>query len=229
MIMPIRFFTLSILFFIAWLLNSGCNQEPKETKESKKYPVIGTIERLHADLDEVIPIDAKIEKIATGLTWAEGPLWVEEHQMLLCSDVKMDKIYKWTEKEGLSVFVEPSGFTGEYTDSREKGSNGLTLNALGELVMCQHGNRQIAKMDATLTDPKSKFQPVIDNYEGKKFNSPNDLIYDSKGNLYFTDPPYGLSEEMMNDPKKELDFQGCLLYTSPSPRDLSTSRMPSSA
>ncbi len=163
-------------------------------------------------MDRIIPPNAQIEQIAGGLTWAEGPLWVEEHQMLLCSDVKMDRIYRWTEEDGLSVFIEPSGFTGDSTDSREKGSNGLVLNPQGELVMCQHGNRQIAKMDAELTNPQPKFLPLVDNYQGKKFNSPNDLIYDSAGNLYFTDPPFGLSEALEDDPKKELDFQGIYKY-----------------
>ena len=133
--------------------------------------------------------------------------------MLLCSDVKMDKIYKWTEEDGLSVYIEPSGFTGESTDSREKGSNGLIIGPDGSLVMCQHGNRQIAKMDAPLSSPASQFEVIVDDYQGKKFNSPNDLIYDKSGNLYFTDPPYGLSEEMMNDPKKELPYQGIYKYT----------------
>ena len=133
--------------------------------------------------------------------------------MLLCSDVKTDKIYKWTEEDGLSVYIEPSGFTGVTTDSREKGSNGLTLNSKGELYMCQHGNRQIAKMSTSIKDPKSAFTTVVDNYKGRKFNSPNDLIFDKKGNIYFTDPPFGLSEAMMEDPKKELPFQGIYKYT----------------
>lgn len=164
--------------------------------DQKSYPVIGQIERLDPLIDQIISPHAQIEVIASGLTWAEGPLWVEEHQMLLFSDVVMNKIYKWTETEGLSVFIEPSGFTGAFTDSREKGSNGLILNQAGELVMCQHGNRQIAKMDAELANPQSKFTTIVDNYKGKKFNSPNDLVFDTAGNLYFTDPPYGLSEAM---------------------------------
>lgn len=185
----------------------------KPSKSNKNaFPVIGQIERLDPLMDQIISPDAQIEVIASGLTWAEGPLWIEEHEMLLFSDVVMNKIYKWTEAEGLSVFLEPSGFTGDSTDSREKGSNGLTLNQEGELVICQHGNRQIAKMDAELANPQSKFTTIVDNYRGKKFNSPNDLVFDKKGNLYFTDPPYGLSEAMMDDPKKELDFQGIFKY-----------------
>ncbi len=198
-------------FLLLISLLISCTPAARQTEQTP-YPAIGTIERIDSSINELIPPGAQIEQIASGLTWAEGPLWVEQHQMLLFSDVKMNKIYQWTEKEGLSVFLEPSGFTGEYTDSREKGSNGLVLNPQGELVICQHGNRQIAKLDGELTDPEPRFKTVVDNYQGKKFNSPNDLIYDGSGNLYFTDPPYGLSEAMMEDPKKELDFQGVYKY-----------------
>lgn len=201
---------LSLLFICS------CNNTAKvesDTNDTKKYPTVGQIERYGNALDAIIPKDAQIEHIATGLTWAEGPLWVESEKMLLCSDVKKDRIHKWTEKDGLSIFIEPSGFTGVTSDSREKGSNGLVLNHKGELVMCQHGNRQIAKMDAPLSAPASKFTTVVSKYSSKRFNSPNDLIYDRKGNLYFTDPPYGLSEAMMDDPNKELDFQGIYKYT----------------
>ena len=197
------------------LLLGACKQKSVTLSlESTIYPEVGEIERLDDRINDIIPKGTIIERIATGLTWAEGPLWVESKKMLLCSDVKMDKIYKWTEEEGLAVYIEPSGFTGTTTDSRERGSNGLVLNSNGELVMCQHGNRQIAKMNSSLDAPVSDFVTLVDNYEDKKFNSPNDLIYDSKGNLYFTDPPYGLSEAMMDDPKKELDFQGIFKYTS---------------
>lgn len=195
--------------FCSLVLMLSCS--PSESDE-KTYPTTGQIERLDPLLDQIISPDAEIEIIASRLTWSEGPLWIEEQQMLLFSDVVMNKIYQWTEAEGLSVYLEPSGFTGDSTDSREKGSNGLTLNQQGELVICQHGNRQIARMDADLTNPQSRFTTIVDNYQGKKFNSPNDLVFDKKGNLYFTDPPYGLSEAMMDDPKKELPFQGVFKY-----------------
>ena len=195
------------LFSLLLLLACSTSHTDEQT-----YPTTGQIERLDPQLDRIIAPDTQIEIIVSGLTWSEGPLWIEEHQMLLFSDVVMNKIYKWTEAEGLSVFIEPSGFTGTVTDSREKGSNGLILNSQGELVICQHGNRQIAKMDANLAQPKSNFTTIVDNYKGKKFNSPNDLVFDKQGNLYFTDPPYGLSEAMMDDPKKELSFQGVFKY-----------------
>ena len=197
--------------FVLLLFSIGC--KPNKIEHSTSYENVGTIEVLDDKLNDIISSDAVIERIATGLTWAEGPLWVSSENMLLCSDVKKDKIYKWTEKDGLSVYIEPSGFTGDTTNSREQGSNGLVLNHKGELVLCQHGNRQIAKMDAPLSEPKPIFKSIVDNYQGKRFNSPNDLIFDSKGNLYFTDPPFGLSEAMMDDPNKELQFQGIFKYT----------------
>ena len=95
------------------ILIYSCKNSPKTTLvQTQKYDIVGQIERIDSRIDAIIPKDAQIEHIATGLTWAEGPLWVESEKMLLCSDVKMDKIYKWTEAEGMSVYIEPSGFTG---------------------------------------------------------------------------------------------------------------------
>jgi len=186
------------------------NQAEHNTEKTqlKVYKTIGSIERIKPELSSVIPEGAKIEVLSDQLVWAEGPLWIPEKQWLLCSDVMENKIHKWSEKDGFSTYLEPSGFTGTTTDSRERGSNGLILDLNGVLTLCQHGNRQVAKMDGSLDNPKPSFTTVVNNYNGKKLNSPNDLIYDSNGNLYFTDPPYGLSKAMMDDPKKELPFQG---------------------
>ena len=174
----------------------------------KPYQAIGFIERLSEEINTIIPPDAEIEVLADGLVWAEGPLWVDELKCLLLSDVKENKVYKWTEDEGLRPYLEPSGFTGEFTDSRERGSNGLTLDSQGRLVLCQHGDRQVARMTAPLTAPRAQFEVIADRYQGWKFNSPNDLVFHSNGDLYFTDPPYGLSEKLLDDPNKELPFQG---------------------
>ncbi len=201
------------LVIILITLYTCSKPESKSTQSMvSPYPTLGSIERIDSAINAVIPPDAQIEQIAEGLTWSEGPLWIEQHQMLLFSDVVKNRIYRWTANEGLAVYLEPSGFTGDTTDSREKGSNGLILNPDGQLVLCQHGNRQVARMESSLDAPQPQFQTVVDNYRGKRFNSPNDLIYDSKGNLYFTDPPFGLSEAMMEDPKKELPFQGVYRY-----------------
>ena len=192
--------------------NTKTKDEPKNPKDTvattKSYKTIGSIARIAPEINAIIPKGAKIEVLGEGMVWAEGPLWVPEKQWLLCSDVKENRIHKWSEKDGFQVYLDSSGFTGEETDSREKGSNGLTLDSDGNLVLCQHGNRQVARMKATLDAPKADFEVLADSFDSLRFNSPNDLVYKSNGDLYFTDPPFGLSEELMDDPKKELPYQG---------------------
>lgn len=174
---------------------------------AKSYPTTGSIERLDSALDEIIAPNTQIEVLAEGHDWTEGPLWITEGNYLLFSDIPPNSLFKWSEKEGESLYLKPSGYTGNAHRGGEVGSNGLALNAQGRLVMCQHGDRRMAEMDAPLSAPQAKFQTLADRYEGKRFNSPNDLVFHSNGELYFTDPPYGL-EQNMDDPAKELDFQG---------------------
>lgn len=168
---------------------------------------IGSIERIDPALDAIILKDAKVEIIAEGFEWSEGPLWIEDRNMLLFSDVPANTVYKWTEQKGKEIYLKPSGYTGLVQRGGETGSNGLLLNKEGKLVLCQHGNRQMAMMDAALDDPKPVFKTIAGAYRSKKFNSPNDAVYRSNGDLFFTDPPYGL-EKNMDDPLKELPFQG---------------------
>ena len=172
-----------------------------------KYKTIGTIERTDAALDSIVASDAKIEVIAEGFDWSEGPLWVESGKMLLFSDVPQNIVYKWTEEKGKETYLTPSGYTDSAKRGGEMGSNGLVLDPDGNLVLCQHGNRQMARMNAPLNDPKPLFIPIANNYKGKKFNSPNDAVY-YNGELFFTDPPYGLEKQSEEDPKKEIPFQG---------------------
>jgi gluconolactonase len=173
----------------------------------QKSTQVGSIERLDAALDALIDKKAKIEILAQGFEWSEGPLWLPNQQKLLFSDVPKNIVYQWSEKEGTKTYLTPSGYTGAQKRGGELGSNGLTLNNKEQLVLCQHGNRQVALMNTSLEQPKPQFIPIASQYNSKKFNSPNDLVYDSKGNLYFTDPPYGL-EQNMQDSTKELLFQG---------------------
>jgi gluconolactonase len=194
---PAEMKKLSLLVLVA----AACTA-PKELK------TIGTIERVDPALDAIISPDAKIEIIAEGYTWSEGPVWVETHNMLLFSDVPENIVYKWTEEKGAEVYLTPSGFTGAETNSREKGSNGLLLNEKGQLVLCQHGDRRLSIMNADLASPKPDFITIADKYDGKRFNSPNDAALGKNGSYYLTDPPYGLSEAMMDDPAKEIPFQG---------------------
>src|SRR2546427_2662397 len=165
------------------------------------------IERLDPALDRLIASDAKIETLADGYAWVEGPVWVKDGGFLLFSEVNRNTVHRWKAGEGAKPYLKPSGYTGTPPRGGEMGSNGLTLDSSGRLVLCQHGDRRVARMDAPLTDPKPAITTLADRYEGKRFNSPNDLVYHSNGDLYFTDPPYGL-EGKNEDPKKELPFNG---------------------
>jgi gluconolactonase len=183
----------------------------------KESRTIGSIERLDPAFDALVKGDAKIEIIAEGFEWSEGPLWIEEDQMLLFSDVVTNTIYKWTEGKGKETYLTPSGRTGSMPYSEEPGSNGLLLNSEGKLVLCQHGDRRVAIMDAPLTAPKATFITIADNFEGKKLNSPNDALFNSKGDLFFTDPPYGLPNKA-EDSTKEIPFQGVYKVTNRKPK-----------
>ena len=196
----------------AWSCQSGSQSAPAEgeqpaTATEKKYPTTGSIERLDEELDQIIGKDAAIEILAEGFEWSEGPLWIPEQEMLLFSDIPPNKIHQWSEAEGLKLYLTPSGYTGEEPRTGEPGANGLLLDQEGQLVLCQHGDRRIARMEAPLENPQPLFSTLAGTYEGKRFNSPNDAVYKSNGELYFTDPPYGL-EKNMEDPAKELPFQG---------------------
>ncbi|QEL15679.1 SMP-30/gluconolactonase/LRE family protein [Limnoglobus roseus] len=159
-------------------------------------------ERKDPKFDELVPKDAKVEELAAGFKWSEGPVWDKKTNSLLFSDIPNNMIRRWSEKDGLQEFLKPSGYTGTAAfTGEEPGSNGLAFNKAGELVMCQHGDRRIAKW------VDGKFVTVVDKYMGKRLNSPNDLVYHPNGDLYFTDPPYGLPGQM-KDPGKELEFQG---------------------
>ncbi|HZH94943.1 MAG TPA: SMP-30/gluconolactonase/LRE family protein, partial [Flavisolibacter sp.] len=188
------------LFIIPLLAALGCAAQAP-------YKATGTIERHDSSINAILSPAAKAEIIATGFDWSEGPLWIEKSKMLLFSDIPVNTIYKWTEKGGIEVYLKPSGYTGTAKRDGEPGSNGLILDKKGNLVLCQHGDRRMARMNAPINKPAPKFISLAGNYRGKKLNSPNDAVYNSKGELFFTDPPYGL-EKGTTDPKKELPFQG---------------------
>jgi gluconolactonase len=177
-----------------------------------QFKKIGNIERLDPALDSVISRNARPEIIAEGFEWSEGPVWVEGQKMLLFSDVPRNIVYKWTEQKGKEIYLTSSGYTGSGRRGGEMGSNGLLLDKQGRLVLCQHGNRQMARMETPLEKPGPVFTSLASMYKGKKFNSPNDAVYNSSGELFFTDPPYGL-EKNMEDPQKEIPFQGVYKVT----------------
>jgi gluconolactonase len=177
----------------------------------------GEIVRLDPKLDEIVPSDAKVEKLAGGFGFVEGPVWVRPGGYLLFSDIPANVINKWTPDGKVSVLVKPSGFTGadpsdvgsQNNNGKEVvtliGSNGLTLDRQGRVVLAAHGDRAIVRIE------KNGQRTVLaDRYDGKRLNSPNDLVYKADGALYFTDPPYGLRKGD-DDPKKELPFSGVYL------------------
>lgn len=183
---------LKLLFLL--LLSLQNNQE--------KY--IGSVERLSPEINKLINSDAKIEILAKGFEWSEGPIWSKKLNSLLFSDVPNNVIYKWNEKNGLNVFAKPIGYSGKVPNNKKAGTNGLTIDSDGNLIVCMHGDRMIAKVENLNIKNVSS---IIESYNKKLFNSPNDLVYDSKGNLFFTDPPYGLLEGD-NDKLKEIPFNG---------------------
>jgi len=161
------------------------------------------IVRLDPALDALIPPEAKIETLAGGFTWTEGPVWRKSGGYLLFSDIPRNTIYRWKEGEGISVFLRPAGYDLGDTPDWELGSNALIFDVQDRLVMCDHGNRRIDWLNESVFTKTT----LAEKYLGKRFNSPNDLVFKSNGDLYFTDPPYGL-DKRNQDPKKELDFNG---------------------
>lgn len=193
---------------ISILASSLACTSPKVSTETSVaesiYRTVGSVEILDSEINTLLSGEAKIEVLASGFEWAEGPLWLADQNALIFTDVPTNKIWKWTEVDSLTLFLEPSGYLGTETNKKEPGANGLALDADGGLILCQHGERRIAKMNSPLSEPKPDFTDLISEYEGQKFNSPNDLVVNKSGQIFFTDPPYGLDDW---DPK-ELDFQG---------------------
>ena len=204
-----KFRRASLLLSLLLLLGSCRPSTPKKEEAAKHavYPTAGNIERLDPALDGIVPVGAAIEVLADGFTWTEGPVWVEEGGYLLFTDIPPNRILRWKEGEGAGLYLTPSGYTGETPRGGEPGANGLLLNSSGQLLLCQHGDRRVARMEAPLGQPKPEFVTLAGRWNGKRLNSPNDAVIDSKGNLYFTDPPYGL-EKQTEDPAKEIPFQG---------------------
>ena len=196
-------------FCVMIFLISGFHSCGEKTPDKKdvKLPTIGSIERLDSALDNIVPAKAVLEILAEGHEWTEGPVWVPALKSLLYSDIPRNAIYQWKEGSQASVWLKPSGFTGYSPRSGESGSNGLILDGEERLILAQHGDRRLARLQAPWDAPEANFISLADKYEDKRFNSPNDVVMKSNGDFYFTDPPYGL-EEGAEDPAKELDIQG---------------------
>lgn len=187
----------SAVFLVLAVALVGC-------QTSRPLASVGTLQRIDPAFDALVPRDARIEVLAEGFQWSEGPVWRKNGGYLLFTDVPKNTIYKWKEGEGLSVFLRPSGHTvGAGTAGSGQGSNGLTFDLQGRLVTADHGNRMVARLNEE-TFVKT---PLAARYQGKRLNSPNDLVYNSRGDLFFTDPPYGLTGALKS-PDKELEFSG---------------------
>src|SRR5947208_7394835 len=186
------------------LLTASCSKAPEAPAgaSAEKSSAIGSIARLDPSFDALVPKDAQIEKLAGGFTFIEGPLW-RPSNALWFSDVVGNVVRQWTPDGKVTEILKPGGYDGNSLPAGGfNGPNGMTSFKDGAVLLCQHGNRRIAQIDKDM-----KVSTFIDKFEGKKLNSPNDLVFHSDGSLYFTDPPYGLPKAD-DDPAKELKFNG---------------------
>ena len=160
----------------------------------------------------IINKNAKIEILADSFIVAEGPLWDSSENRLIFTDVRQNKIFTWEEKNGVKEYISPSGSTG-YAPSFSDGgigANGLAFDENGNIILCQHGDRRLA-LTSNMNSKNPKFTTIVDNFEGKRFNSPNDLAISKSGDIYFTDPPYGFKN--FSDKYREIDFNGVYKYS----------------
>lgn len=185
----------------AWTMACGGAPEVPEEVEIGEAAGAGRILRQDPRFDFLVPPGATIEKLAEGYVFTEGPVWIRGESRLLFSDVRANAIHQWTEADGASPFIDPV-FEGDREGLRSISSNGLAIDPEGRLVICEHGNRRISRVEAD-----GSRTVLVDSYEGSRLNSPNDATFGSDGSLYFTDPPYGL-EGLEESPLRELDFNG---------------------
>nr|WP_299344377.1 sulfatase-like hydrolase/transferase [Allomuricauda sp.] len=191
----------------------------------RRYRTFGSLEALSPKFHNIVPRTTKIEVVAEGFDWSEGPAWVEEEQAVFFSDVPRNVVYKWSDVDGLEIFLKPSGYTGSKPRTGGKGTNGLATDNEGRLVLCQQGDRQIGRMLSSYHQPLPVYEALVTHYQGKRINSPNDLCIDTKGNIYFTDPPFGMDKDLLPD-SKELDFNGVYRYNTDGSLDLLLANLP---
>uniref|UniRef100_A0A7C2JYP7 SMP-30/gluconolactonase/LRE family protein n=1 Tax=Schlesneria paludicola TaxID=360056 RepID=A0A7C2JYP7_9PLAN len=190
--------------FSALLLAAIAAPSIASAQNTTNFPHLGEIVRLDPKFDALVGKDAAIEVVSSGFEWAEGPVWVKDGAggYVLFSDIPRNSVMKWEYGKGVSLFLKPSGYTGQVEYGGEPGCNGLMLDPMGQLVSCEHGDRRVS----VLTKNGGK-RTLVDNYQGKRLNSPNDGCFRRNGDLYFTDPPYGLPKNW-DDDRRELDFCG---------------------
>jgi gluconolactonase len=191
---------LRILLALAVTAGACLAAAPKKPQPS--YPSTGALEPLDPVFNQLIAPGTKVDKLADGFKWSEGPVWSVAERALLFSDIPANSVLKWQEGKGISVFLKPSGYTGSSQREGEQGANGLLIDSSGRLVLCQHGDRRVARLEKD-----KSFTTLAEYYLYRRLNSPNDAVLRSNGDIYFTDPPYGL-EKGNQDIKKELLFSG---------------------
>lgn len=197
-------------------------QEPTpQNPETMPLTMPVTIDRLDPALDRIVPAGVRLERLATGFTWGEGPIWVKNGPgdspgddldgSLFFAEIPSNSIRRWTPGKGVSIFLQPSGYQGTAPyGGPESGSNGMTLDARGRLTVAGHAQRDVYRFESPEShlDPHGQITILADSYQGKRLNSPNDVVYRSDGSLYFTDPPYGLRTQSDSDPEKQLKANG---------------------
>lgn len=200
----IRFRNFAGLLAIALAFGSSWVEAHAQQESLQRIEIV----RLDPRFGKLVPLNVKIEKIAGGHKWVEGPVWNRKEDYLLFSDVANNAVYKWQDGKGETLFLKPSGYTGKALfEGLEPGSNGLAYDLQDRLVLAEHGDRRIARLERN-----RRKTTLVDRYQGKRLNSPNDVVVKSNGDLYFTDPPFGLPKSF-DDPRKELPFQGVYRYS----------------
>ncbi len=194
----------SILVLSLAAVALGCSG-PKD-RAGRAATASGPIRRLDPALDSIVAPDATVEKVADGFEWTEGPLWIPDGYLLFAA-IHQNSIMKWVPGRGDTLFLHPSGYQGlQAYGGPEPGSNGMTLDAEGRLTVAGHARRVVYRLESL--EPGAQMTVLADRYQGKRLNSPNDVVYASDGSLYFTDPPYGLPTQRDDDPLVELPFAG---------------------
>jgi gluconolactonase len=187
------------------VLFAGCSSAPTPVPVVPETHGMGTIVRLDPAFDSLVPHDAQIEKVGGGFQFTEGPLWRPEG-LLWFSDVTGNVVRSLTPDGKVQVLIQNAGGQTNAPAGSYGGPNGMIADKDGTVLLCQHTNRRIVRVAKDLT-----MTPYLERFEGKRFNSPNDLVYKSDGSLFFTDPPYGLLKQD-DDPAKELKFNGVFRY-----------------
>jgi gluconolactonase len=194
---------LAALAAVAWF-DSLCNAQPQPAQLLQKIDII----RLDPKFDKLVPPNVLVERIVSGRKWVEGPVWNRKESYLLFSDIPTNSVIKWRHGKGTSVFLSPSGYTGKVPfEGPEPGSNGLVFDHDDRLILAAHGDRRIARLEKN-----GRQTTLVDRFEGRRINSPNDVVVRSNGDVYFTDPPFGLPKSF-DDPLKETPFQGVYKYS----------------